>query len=311
MNIFTLPQIQQAINLTRDLPALIRNQQQAFIDFSAGLITLPLPLHLNFTNPPGDCHVKAGVRVNDEQFVVKIATGFYNNINVGLPPVDGAILLFSVATGALQAILCDAGYLTLLRTALAACVAAQITPFAIQNIGIVGTGGVASLTVQLMQMLYPQASISIWGRDKTKAQLLTAQNPELEIASSITGLFNNADLIITTTASTQAIIYARDVHKQVHIIALGADEPAKQELDPQLFSIADRILVDSKTQATRFGDSFHAINAGVINPGKLEELGKVLVDNSVINSQAKIMITDLSGIAAQDIAISKYILQAM
>jgi len=84
---------------------------------------------MTFANPPGDCHIKSGMCLDDDIFVVKIATGFYQNSSLGLPVVDGAILIFSRNTGRLETILCDGGYLTLVRTALAACVCAQLTPW--------------------------------------------------------------------------------------------------------------------------------------------------------------------------------------
>lgn len=259
MQIFHKEDIERCISLNDDLARLILSQKKAFIDFSSGHINVPMPLQMSFRNPPGDCHVKAGYHEEDDIFIVKIATGFYQNKDLGLPAGDGAILVFSKSTGLLQSILCDNGYLTLLRTALAACVASQISD--ITHIGIIGTGNLSKMTAKLMHLLYPKIGITIWGRNTN---------------NSLDELLKLSDLVITTTASNIPIIKAKDITRKMHIIALGADESNKQELDENIFKITDVIIVDSKTQALKFGESYHAIKSGIINVNKLEELGVIL-----------------------------------
>lgn len=287
MKIISKKVIEESICFDKNLAELILLQKNALIDFSARHIYSPMPLQMSFKDPPGDCHIKAGFNELDEIFIVKVATGFYKNKDLNLPAGDGAILVFSKTTGLLQAILCDNGYLTILRTALAACVASQIAP--VTHIGIIGTGNLSKITTKLMQKLYPEVPITIWGRTSNK---------------SVDELLSVSDLVITTTASQQAIVST--VRKNAHIIALGADELGKQELEPVLFKLADRIIVDSKPQAILYGDSSHAIKAGLINEESLEELGSLLATNYFV--QNKLIITDLTGIAAQDMAIAKWVL---
>ncbi len=289
MQIFHKAYIEKCISLQNDLAELMLSQKQAFIDFSAGHMNVPMPLQMSFKDPPGDCHVKAGYNEPDDIFIVKIATGFYQNKDLGLPAGDGAILIFSKSTGLLQSILCDNGYLTLLRTALAACVASQIS--SVTRITIVGTGNLGKMTAELMRLLYPRVNINIWSR--------SSQN-------SLDELLSTSDLVITTTASHLPII--KTIKKNAHIIALGADDPNKQELKPEIFKNADKIIVDSKAQAIKFGDSYHAIKANIINEDDLEELGTLLAQD--YKAQDKMIITDLTGIAAQDIAIAKWTLSA-
>lgn len=303
MQLYSLNEIQSALNLRANLQSLLASQALAFIDFSQGKITLPMPMQLNFPEHAGDCHIKAGYKQGEEYFTVKIATGFYNNYAQGLPAGDGAMLLFAQNTGLLAAILLDQGYLTTLRTALAACVAAQLTPFAIHNIGIVGTGNLATLCIKLMRQLYPDANIKIWGRNQDKVQALIAQTTNISYAD-ISTLTSSSDLIITTTASKEAII-TQQLPSKVHIIGLGADEPGKHEIAPQLFANADYVIVDNMKQAVKYGDAANAIATGAITEDKLQELGAVLPKGKLA---ANVLITSLTGIAAQDIAISESVL---
>ena len=81
-----------------------------------------------------------------------------------------------------------------------------------------------------------------------------------------------------------------------------ADEPGKQELESELFRHADHTIVDSKSQAILFGDTAYAISKNIIRP---EELGTILTQN--VTFQNKLVITDLTGIAAQDIEMAKFV----
>lgn len=252
MRIYFEKAIRQAICLEHNFLSLMEIQKKAFIDFSKGLMQVPLPLQLNFEGPPGDCHVKAGHHFGDDLFFIKIATGFYDNNRSGLPSGDGVVLAFSKKHGFLEGILQDGSYLTQLRTALAACVAAQVRP--VHGIGIVGTGSLAGHTLQLMSLLYPSCPILVWGREIEKAKRLCRTYKMAKATISLPQLLLTADVVITSTASKNPLIYLEEVKRPLHIIALGADEAGKQELDPALFSKANLIMVDSKRQAQCIGD---------------------------------------------------------
>ena len=60
------------------------------------------------------------------------------------------------------------------------------------------------------------------------------------------------------------------------MIDLVTDGLGNQELESKLFKLANKIIVDSKHQALKFGDSYHAIKNGIINAKAIEELGILL-----------------------------------
>lgn len=62
MKIFSLEQIQESINITKDLEELISPQKAAFIDYSSGLYDVPAPVQFVFPGPRSDCHIKVGYR---------------------------------------------------------------------------------------------------------------------------------------------------------------------------------------------------------------------------------------------------------
>ena len=115
--------------------------EQSFVAYSAGQAVVPPPGELVFTEPPGDVHIKYGYIHGEEHYVVKIASGFHRNVDLGLPNGNGLMLVFSSRTGAMEALLLDDGHLTDIRTGAAGAVAARhLARGDIARIGVFGTG---------------------------------------------------------------------------------------------------------------------------------------------------------------------------
>ncbi|MFQ5982460.1 MAG: ornithine cyclodeaminase family protein, partial [Woeseiaceae bacterium] len=118
-----------------DVPQLIADIESGFVLYSDGKVNVPPVGFLHFDDPPGDVHIKYGYVAGDDNYVLKMASGFYDNPHLGLPVSDGLILVFSQKTGELKLILLDKCWLTDMRTAAAGAVAAQhLAPQAITAI---------------------------------------------------------------------------------------------------------------------------------------------------------------------------------
>ena len=97
-----------------------------------------------------------------------------------------------------------------------------------------------------------------------------------------------------------------------HITAIGADDGIKQELDISVFKKASHVFADSIEQCLKYGDSSHAEKANVTLRNKITEIGKLIkTTNHYERNESDITISDLTGLAAQDIFISKYILETL
>ena len=90
-----------------DVPTLIQTIEDGFVLFSDDKVVVPPVGFLHFDDPPGDVHIKYGFVKDDDVYVLKIASGFYNNGELGLSPADGMILVFSQMTGYLKMVLLD------------------------------------------------------------------------------------------------------------------------------------------------------------------------------------------------------------
>ncbi len=74
-------------------------------------------------------------------FAIKVSPGFFNNPSLGLPSLNGLMLVLSARTGLTEAVLLDNGYLTAVRTAAAGAVAARwLAHKGAKRVAIVGAG---------------------------------------------------------------------------------------------------------------------------------------------------------------------------
>jgi ornithine cyclodeaminase len=298
-----------------NVPALIEEIAQGFIDFTAGRVVVPPVGYLGFTEPTGDVHLKYGYVKGGDVFVIKVAAGFPQNSALGFPTGDGCMLVFSSHTGFLLAVLLDRSRLTDLRTAVAGAVAARaLAPKIISRIGIIGTGVQARLQPLMLEHVCDCREIALYGRSQERAAACAAH---LEVAGFRVTICESADVvaessqvIVTTTASRSAQFRAAAVKPGTHITAVGADAPGKQELDPALFARAEVVVADSIAQCADHGDLAPALAAGEITLHRVQELGAVLANPTLgRTSEQQISIADLTGVAVQDIVIATHVMR--
>lgn len=306
----TIEKIVKEANTT-DLMSYI---EEAFTSFSSGNAVIPPVGSLNFDSPPGDVHIKYGYILEEPYYVVKIASGFYENPAFGLSSSNGLNLVFSQKTGVLETILLDEGFLTDIRTAVAgAIVAKYLAPKKVNAIGIMGTGIQARFQLEYLKSVVDCRKVFVWGRSEEKLQayknemaikgfdIITTQDSRL--------IGRECNLIISTTPSTSPILFEEDLQKGVHITAVGADTIGKQELDLTILEKANLIVMDSKKQCQVHGEIHKAFQKNLLEQQRLVELGDIISTGAYNRRDEDITIADLTGIATQDIQISKFILE--
>jgi ornithine cyclodeaminase len=309
MRIFTRSEIEKAVVPQEVIAAL----ERGFVAYSRGEVATPPVGYLRFDDPPGDLHIKYGHRRGDDTFVIKIASGFYDNPRLGLGTGNGMMIVLSARTGAPIATLLDEACLTDLRTAAAGAVAAKyLAPRAIEAIGIIGGGVQARLQLDLLRHVTPCRRALIWARNPDQAKAYRVEGFEVEPVRSVADLARRCNLIVTTTAARAALLQAADVRPGTHITAVGADAPGKQELEAELFRKAQVRVVDSRSQCFDHGDAVHALQAGVVQEKDFVELGEVIANPALGRTrEEQISLVDLTGLAIQDIEIAKLACQAL
>jgi ornithine cyclodeaminase len=290
--------------------------ERSFTSYSSGEATVPPVGTLTFEQPPGDVHIKYGYLKGSPFYVIKIASGFYDNPLLGLPGSNGLNLVFSQQTGVLECILLDEGYLTDLRTALAgAVVAKHFGPAQVDRIGIVGTGLQARLQLRYLKTVTDCRDVLAWGRSTEKLETyrkdMEGEGFTITTTLKAGDITSSCNLIVTTTASKTGILPIAGLRPGTLITAMGADTLGKQELDAAILERADLIALDSRSQCIHHGEIHKAWADGLLQEGQLAEIGNLISSGRTRARSADIIVADLTGIATQDMLISELVLNGL
>jgi len=311
--IFNRRQIEKALQRVDVTTAI----ERGFIAYSSGDVVVPPVGELVFEDPPGDVHIKYGYIKGDEYFVIKVASGFYDNVKLGLPPADGLMLVFSQKTAQLECILLDECHLTNVRTAAAGTVVAKyLAPTKVERIGVFGAGVQGKMQVEALLPIVDCREVIVWGtgEEELEAYCHAMSGLGLEIQSTLHSdeIAATCNLIVTATPSRTPLLRAEQVREGTHITAMGSDTREKNELDPEILRMADLVVADSIEQCRVRGEIFHALEAGMIEDGDILELGKIIVDRTLQRTDdSQITVADLTGVAVQDIQISKAVFEVL
>ena len=291
--------------------------ESAFSELASGKVIMPPILSMPIKEYNGEIDVKTAYLPGINSFALKASPGFFDNPKIGLPSTSGLMILFSCKTGVLEALLLDNGYLTDIRTAAAGAVAARhLSRIDSSNVCIIGAGTQAKLQLTALNLVRPIQYANIWARNFEKASLVAEELSiklgfQVQASNNISESVKNADIVVTTTPSTEPILKADWLHPGLHITAMGADQHTKNELDPQCLKLADLYVADSISQTIKQGELRAALDAKIISSEEnFLELGKIINKTEEGRSSPKdITIVDLTGTGAQDTAIATYALK--
>ena len=291
---------QDEIRRRMSAPRAIAAMRDAVLAQSLGECDTPMPMHLDLAAAGGgEVHIKSSYRKAGRHVALKVA-GTY----VRRP--YGSIVLISVLTGETVAYLDDGGYLTDLRTAAVAAMAARELGRTDRVLGVLGSGIQARLQAQLHAEVLPLDRVFVWGRSPERAAACAGDigrllpSVRVAVARSPEEVAAQATLIATTTASRAPLLGARDVQPGSHISAVGADSPGKQELDPELLRRESLLLVDSRAQCERLGELQHAR----AERDRAIEIGAFCAA-PVAYDRAGITVADFTGLGAEDLFIAE------
>jgi ornithine cyclodeaminase len=232
-------------------------------------------------------------------FTVKVNT----KVPGATPSVVGSIHLADLASGAVLAIM-DSIVITAERTALAGALAADAlarrdTP----RVAVIGAGVQGEAQVRALQLVRRVERVDVVdtvpGRaDAYAARVGPALGIEVVPRENVADAVRDADVIITATWSKEPFLSRSMVRGGVHITAVGADEPAKGEVDAGL--IASSLFVcDDRDLAARMG----AIAGAGLGPEAIHaELGEVIAGVKAGRTREdQITIFGTVGLAFQDL----------
>ncbi len=287
--------------------------EAAFSALAGGEVIMPPILSMQIPAVHGEVDVKTAYIPGLEGFAIKVSPGFFDNPKLGLPSLNGLMVLFSARTGLVEALLLDNGYLTDVRTAAAGAVAALHLAPETHTAGVLGTGVQARLQLQAAHLVRPFSTALVWGRDRVKAKACARDvaerlGIEARAEPDPARLVAQCQVVITATPARAPVLEAGWLHPGLHVTAVGADQEHKNEIDPAAFPRLDAYVPDRLSQCEALGELRAALAAGTVtDTGAFAELGQIIRDPS-LGRQGPDVITlcDLTGTGAQDTAIASF-----
>jgi len=214
----------------------------------------------------------------ENSFGTKILTSFPENAKLGLPSLNGLMLINDYETGAPLAML-DGQSVTAYRTGAVGGVGMRhLSSLNCHSVGIVGAG-----TQGFYQALYACAARKIRkvfvfnhsARDLTSyLQRLREAigNPEVEVTQCFTieELVANSDIICTTTPA-EAPVLPNDAEalRGKCIIAVGSFKPTMREIPDAIWQLVDKVYTELPFACEESGDLSQPLEAGLL---KLEDV---------------------------------------
>lgn len=288
--------------------------EQAFAALAKGGVVMPPILSMDLHEANGEVDVKTAYIPGFDGFAIKVSPGFFDNPKLGLPSLNGLMILFCAKTGLVESLFLDNGYLTDIRTAAAGAVAARhLAPERVQTAGVIGTGVQARLQMEAAHLVRPFARVLVHGRDMEKAQACAADLAKslgiaAEAVADPAALVSESQLVVSTTPSRDPLIKAHWLHPGLHITAMGSDQSGKNEIEPAALMEADAYICDRVSQCEVSGELEAALTAGVWTKGTPAELGEVIVGKKPgRQSPEDVTICDLTGTGVQDTAIATHV----
>lgn len=290
--------------------------EDAFRMLASGKVIMPPILSMEIPDAHGEVDVKTAYIPGFDGFAIKVSPGFFDNPKLGIPSLNGLMILFSARTGLVEALLLDNGYLTDVRTAAAGAVAARhLAVEDLETAGVLGTGVQARLQIEAAHLVRPFRRVLVWGRNADRAAACARDiSARLGVAAETTTAENvvrESQLVVTTTPSREPVLKAEWLHPGLHITAMGSDQAGKNEIEAEAIACATLYACDRVSQAEKLGELRSARAAGHLVGVTPPELGEIVAAlKPGRRSASDITICDLTGTGAQDTAIATHALKA-
>jgi ornithine cyclodeaminase len=285
--------------------------ETAFRALAEGRVVQPPPLGLDLEEIRGEVHVKGAYLEGEAVFAVKFASGFYRNPERGLPVGSGLVLVFDATTGFPLALFQDNAYLTEIRTGGAGALATRLlAPDRPLTVAVVGAGAQARYQLRAISRIRQIQNLRAWSPlpEEVAAyaeEMASTLGAPVSGADSPREAVEGADLVITVTPARAPLVQLDWLAEGATVVAVGSDGPDKQELAPEILGAPAKVVVDSRTQCLRLGETHHAVSAGILAPEDIHaELGEVLVGARTGREGQELIVCDLTGVGAQDAAMA-------
>ena len=279
--------------------------ENAFREKGLGRIQMPPKPYLFYEKYSGDLRVMPAYLSELDISAVKIVNVHPDNPSkYNLPSVMAAILLIAPKTGRPFGLLAGT-WITTMRTGAASGIATKyLSKEDSKVLALIGAGVQAE--TQLAAIMKVRAIERVKVVDKVyelSEGFAKRMSNGIEVipSKSIEECIKDADIICTLTPVRSPIIKSDWIGKGVHINAIGADAPGKQELDPEILKRA-KVVIDDWAQASHSGEINVPLSKDIIKRADIyAEIGEIVAGKKPGRiSEEEITIFDSTGLAVQD-----------
>lgn len=272
-------------------------------------VQMPPKMYLFYKKYDGDLRVMPSYLEKLDLSGVKIVNVHPENPEkYKLPTVMATIILIDPKTGAPQAIM-DGTWITAMRTGAASGVATKYLARKDDSIiGLIGAGVQARTQLLALSKVRKIKKVNVWSKsreigEKFVKEMVVKLKKPIKLVNMVKDAVKGADIIVTATPSREPIVMNSWIKPGVHINAIGADAPGKEELDPAILKRA-KIIVDDVAQAIHSGEINVPITKGIITKKAIYcELGDIVTEKKPgRTSENEITVFCSTGLSIQDVA---------
>jgi len=224
---------------------------------------------------------------------------------------SGSDYLYSMETGELLAII-HAYLIGKYRTSAQSAVAVKyLSPSDASSIGLYSAGRIAEGQLEAVCKVRPIRRVRVYSRTpKDRVAFCERMSKRLGVevlpANAPEEVPREADIVITASTSEVPILFGDWITRPCLVIAAGANHWYKREIDEEVITRADLVVVDEKEHARiESGNLLYAVAKGLLNWNNVEELG------SVVNGRVKLpdlkkstILFGSHGLAITDVAMA-------
>lgn len=278
------------------------------------------PATIGLEVPDGTFHVKAaldGAGDTPRYFVAKINGNIPPNPSRnGLPTIQGLLVLCDAQVGSPLAVM-DSAAVTILRTAAATALAAELLAREdATRLAIIGCGVQAVAHLAAIRAVRHIRSVAMFDLDAAATDAFAAHVEQEGLAvhrtRSASEASRSTDIVVTLTTARSPVLQRTDVGPGTLVAAVGADNPHKNEMAPDLMA-GSVVITDRTAQCATMGDLHHALESGAMAvSGVRAELADVLADPARgRRTDDEVIVFDSTGLAFQDVAAAALVYERL
>lgn len=299
------PEVEKLISMEETIEAV----ERAFRSKGNGKVQMPPKSYVYFDKYQGDFRTMPAYIEDLDIGGTKVVNAHPQNPKKkGLPTVMATILLLSPESGNPIAIM-DGTLITRLRTGAAGAIAAKhLARKDSKKVAIIGAGAQARTQLVALDRVLDIETIGVVDIVPEKAEEYAEElggklDLDIRAVESPKKAVEGSDIVITVTPRRSPVLSDSWISEGMHINAIGADAPEKQELDGNILRRA-RIVADDREQASHSGEISIPISQGKLTRNDIHgEIGEIVAGKKqgrILNED--ITVFDSTGLAIQDIA---------